>query len=297
MTFYQFLLLTGLAILAIATVEALYRGFWRREAYDWRSYWASFADMIGRRLLALLTGGATVAIFGAVWQHRLFTIPLDSWWAWALLFVGQEFCYYWMHRADHEIRWFWATHAVHHSPNELNFAAAYRLGWTATLSGQALFFIPLVYIGFRPEAVAGALALNLLYQFWVHADWIPKLGALERVLNTPSHHRVHHASNPEYLDANYGGVLIVFDRLFGSFVEERTDLPCRFGLVKPLTSYNPVYIAFHEWLAMARDVWTAPTWHARLMHVVGRPGWRPDGRGLTTADLRRQVAEPLPARS
>ena len=114
-------------------------------------------------------------------------------------------------------------------------------------------------------------SLNLLYQFWLHSEWIPKLGWLEWILNTPSHHRVHHASNAEYLDANFGGVVIVFDRLFNTLVEERSDLPCRYGLVTPLHSYNPVRIAFHEWVAMARDLRRAHGWRERFVSVFGRP--------------------------
>ena len=137
------------------------------------------------------------------------------------------------------MRWFWATHAVHHSPNEFNLGIAYRFGWTGRLAGNAVFFVPMIWLGFPPKAVFAALALNLLYQFWLHTEWVPKLGWLEYVLNTPSHHRVHHASNADYIDRNYGGVLIVFDRLFGTFAAERDDLPCRYGLVTPLVSHQP----------------------------------------------------------
>jgi sterol desaturase/sphingolipid hydroxylase (fatty acid hydroxylase superfamily) len=135
--------------------------------------------------------------------------------------------------------------------------------------------------------VFAVVSLNLLYQFWLHADWIPKLGWLEYVFNTPSHHRVHHAANPEYLDANYGGTLIVFDRLFGTLIEERADLPCRYGLVKPLLSNNPFVINFHEWRALGRDLWQARSWRERLHYLFDAPGWRPEGRGTTTEDLRR----------
>jgi sterol desaturase/sphingolipid hydroxylase (fatty acid hydroxylase superfamily) len=182
-----------------------------------------------------------------------------------LLFLGQEFCYYWFHRCSHRVRWLWVSHAVHHSPNQLNLSAAYRFGWTGRLSGTAMFFVPLVWLGFPPPVVFATLSLNLLYQFWLHVDWIPKLGPLELVFNTPSHHRVHHAANAEYLDANYGGVLIIFDRLFGTLRLERDETPCRYGLVEPLRSNNPVWIAFHEWIALVRDLWAMRNW---------RDGWR-----------------------
>jgi hypothetical protein len=149
-----------------------------------------------------------------------------------------------------------------------------------------LFFVPLVWLGFDVRTVLSVLTLNLLYQFWIHATWIPKLGWLELVLNTPSAHRVHHASNPEYLDANYGGVLIVFDRLFGTYVAERADLPCRYGLVHPLTSYNPLRVEFAQWLSLGRDLLHARSLRALLGHLLMPPGWSPDGEGETTAELR-----------
>ena len=265
----------------------------RRGRYDWRAFLTSLGDLAGRKALLLVL---PAAMFSSPlrWAaaHRLFAIPLAGGWALLLLFLGQEFFYYWYHRASHRIRWFWATHRVHHSPNELTFAAAYRLGWAGKLTGVSLFFVPLVWLGFPPEAVALTLAANLLYQFWLHVDWIPKLGPLEYVLNTPSHHRVHHAANPEYLDANFGGVLIVFDRLFGTFVEERADRPCRYGLVHPLTTYNPLRIEFGEWIAMARDIRRARTLREGLGHVFGPPGWRADDAGTTTQNLRRAAALP-----
>ena len=250
----QFLIYFIPVVVAFATIEALV--LWRRRGhYDWRAYASSLGNMLARHAINLLVPLSIAApILAWAYSHRLFTIALDGWLALALLFIGQEFCYYWLHRGSHRIRWFWADHSVHHSPNELNFAAAYRLGWMSKLSGTGIFYLPLVWLGFPPTAVVATLSVNLLYQFWLHADWIPKLGWLEYVLNTPSHHRVHHAANLDYLDANYGGVLIIFDRLFGTFVEERAGLPCRYGLVKPITVYNPVAIAFHEWRAIARDV-------------------------------------------
>jgi len=282
------------AVIVLAAAEALVLTFWNKRAYDWRASLASLADALGREFIVyrFLPFGLAVPVVGWAWTHRLATLPLDAIGAFVLLFLGQELCYYWFHRASHRVRWFWATHAIHHSSNELNLSAAYRFGWTGRLSGSGIFYAPLVWLGFPPVAVFGVLSLNLLYQFWLHATWIPKLGWLEYVFNTPSHHRVHHASNPDYLDANYGGVLIVFDRLFGTCIEERADLPCRYGLVKPLRSNNPVVINFHEWRALARDLWRARRWRERLGYLLGPPGWRPDGQGWTTEDLRRTATAP-----
>jgi sterol desaturase/sphingolipid hydroxylase (fatty acid hydroxylase superfamily) len=288
-SFKQGLALLLATVLASALTEGLVKTL-RGRAFDWRAYACSLGDLAGRRLFELLPLSLAAPLLSFVWEHRLSTLPLDAAWSLALLFFGEELCYYAYHRTSHRVRWFWATHAVHHSPNQLNFAAAYRLGWTGKLTGTVLFFAPLVWLGFPPLAVAGALGANLLYQFWLHADWIPKLGPLEWVLNTPSHHRVHHASNVEYLDANYGGVLIIFDRLFGTLVAEREDVPCRYGLVKPLHSYNPLYIAFHEWIALGRDLLRARGLRDGLGYLFGPPGWQPDGCGTTTANLRSAVA-------
>jgi sterol desaturase/sphingolipid hydroxylase (fatty acid hydroxylase superfamily) len=278
MSLYAYLIWSVPVVVGLAAIEAAVLAFAAKQKYDWRASLASLADMLVREFaINRLLGYSLVApLIVLAWQHRLTTMPLGTVPAIAILFVGQEFCYYWFHRASHRIRWFWASHAVHHSPNDLNLAAAYRFGWTGRITGATLFYVPLIWLGFPPGAVFATLAINLLYQFMLHATWIPKLGRwYELVFNTPSHHRVHHASNEAYLDANYGGVLIVFDRLFGTFVEERADLPCRYGLTKPIHSYNPLYIAFHEWIAMARDVWNAKSWRERLLRVFGPPGWKP----------------------
>jgi sterol desaturase/sphingolipid hydroxylase (fatty acid hydroxylase superfamily) len=204
---------------------------------------------------------------------------MDTWWAFVLLFIGQEFCYYWYHRCGHRVRWFWATHSVHHTPNQLTLATAVRLGWTGKITGTALFFSPLLWLGFSPLAVTLAATGNLVYQFWLHTTWIPKLGStFERWFNSPSNHRVHHGSNPEYLDRNYGGVLMVFDRLFGTYVEERADLPPKYGLTTPLLTYNPLRIAFHEWINLARDLRDA-----RGARDIWRAVFAPPGAGKRAA--------------
>lgn len=275
-------------VLVASLVEAavLARRFHRD--YDLKASGVSLLDLVGRQLLNLLPLSLAGPVFALAWTHRLTTIELGSTWSFVLLFLSQEFCYYWYHRAAHRIRWFWATHAVHHSPNQLNLTAAYRLGWTGKLTGTALFFAPLAWLGFRPELVLVTLSLNLLYQFWLHATWIPRLGWLEYVFNTPSAHRVHHASNLDYLDANFGGVLIVFDRLFGTYVAERDDEPCRYGLVKPITGHNLFTIEFHVWREIVRDLLDAQSLRDAVGYLLRPPGWQPNGAGETTEDLRRR---------
>jgi sterol desaturase/sphingolipid hydroxylase (fatty acid hydroxylase superfamily) len=268
-TTHTALLFGPMLILIAATFEGLWLS--RRGSYDWRAYFASGGDLLLRVAVGLLPLGLAAGALQALWPHRLYTMPLHSPWAWLTLFVGQDFFYYWMHRADHRVRWLWATHSVHHSPNELNLSAAYRLGWTARLSIAPLFFAPLVLSGFPPLLVGGALAANLLYQFWLHAPWIPRLGILEWVLNTPAHHRVHHGSNPEYIDRNFGGVLIVFDRLFGTFREQLPHVPIRFGLSRPNRSYNPLRVGLQEWLSIARDVIRARSVREAFVSAFGPP--------------------------
>jgi sterol desaturase/sphingolipid hydroxylase (fatty acid hydroxylase superfamily) len=280
--------------IAIATLEALFLALVMRKSYNWRAYFASLADALGREYIVMtfLTLSITAPAVGFAWRHRLFTVPLDTVTSVVVLVILQDFSYYWFHRASHRIRWFWATHAIHHSSNELNLAASYRFGWTGRLTGTGLFYVPMIWLGFAPGPVFIAGGFGLLYQFWIHTEWIPKLGWLEYVLNTPSHHRVHHAANVEYLDRNYGGILIVWDRLFGTFVSERDDVPCRYGLVTPLRSNNPVIIAFHEWAALARDIWRARSWRERLMCVIGPPGAHPDAEhpATPTTSVSPQIA-------
>ncbi|RKP58407.1 sterol desaturase family protein [Pararobbsia silviterrae] len=282
-------------VLVASLIEALVLAVrYGRHRYDWKATLVSITDFLVREyplrwLLPLAFWGHWMDWF---WRHRLWTLPMHHWTGWLACFVGQEFCYYWYHRAAHRTRWFWCTHSVHHSPNQLNLSAAYRFGWTGRLTGSTAFFMLAPLFGMPPGVVMLMLTLNLLYQFWLHVDWIPRLGPLEWILNTPSAHRVHHASNVEYLDANYGGVLIVFDRLFGTYVAERRDLPCRYGLVEPVTTYNVLAIEFGQWRALWRDLVSARSLRDAWGYVSEPPGWRPDGQGETTDDLRRR-AKPI----
>jgi len=279
--------------LAEAVVLSLRRG-WRR--YDWKATGVSLADFLVREyplrwLLPLAFWNDAMRWF---WEHRLFTLPMAHWPGWLGCFLGQELCYYVYHRASHRVRWFWCTHAVHHTPNQLNLTAALRFGWTGRLTGTLLFFMLAPLLGMPPRVVLTMLSLNLLYQFWIHATWIPRLGPLEWILNTPSSHRVHHASNLEYLDGNYGGVLIVFDRLFGTYIPERDNVPCRYGLVQPVTTYNLLAIESGPWRALWRDLRGAASPWDVWRFLTKPPGWRPEGPGETTEELRQRSRQPTP---
>jgi len=243
-----------------------------RQTHDWRESAASFGVALGQNLVRGIEAGLVAIPFALVYQHRLFDFDPTSALALLGLFLGSEFLYYWQHRASHRIRWMWATHRVHHSPTRLNLTAAIRLGWTGNISGNFLFFLPLAAIGFHPFAIVGMLGINLLYQFFIHTELAPRLGPLELVMNTPTHHRVHHASNQACLDRNYGGMLIIFDRLFGTFAAAPENETLRYGLVGGVPSYNPVRIAFGEWMAMLRDVRKASSAGARFRVLFGPPG-------------------------
>jgi sterol desaturase/sphingolipid hydroxylase (fatty acid hydroxylase superfamily) len=271
-TIYLILFWSTPVVIALAALEAAVL-MARGRTYDWRAALCSLADLLVRQYVVYvyLAFGPADWLTGFLWAHRIWTVPIDLPAAILALVIGQELAYYWFHRCSHRLRLFWANHAVHHSTNALNLSAAFRFGWTGRLIGATIFFTPLMWLGFAPRAVFIALNLNLLYQFFIHATWLPKLGPLEWVLNTPSHHRVHHAVNPEYRDKNFGGVLIVFDRLFGTFAAERPDVPCRYGLVVPLRSYNPLWIAFHEFAALGRDLWHARSRRDRRRAVIGAP--------------------------
>ena len=219
-------------------------------------------------------------------------------WGWGLgafvvCYILDDLRYYWYHRIAHESRWFWAAHVVHHSSQHYNLSTALRQTWTSTLSGVFLFAIPLAILGFHPVMLAFVSSLNAVYQFWIHTEAIRRFPApIEAIFNTPSHHRVHHARNPMYLDANYAGTLIIWDRMFGTFVPERDEEPCRYGLVKNLGTFNPLRVAFHETLEIARDVLRPNlSLYQRWRYVFGPPGYSHDGSRRTTAMLKQAWAE------
>lgn len=263
------------------------------EAYDWRAFWTTVRINGWRVVVEAIPMGAVLGAalpFGAwMYAHRLWTVPMDTAWGWVAMFFTTEFFYYWLHRAGHRIRWYWASHQVHHTGNEYNLAAAFRQSITGKVSGGFVFFAPQCLLGFSPDAVLLSYGVNLVYQFWIHTDLVPRLGWLEGVLNTPSAHRVHHAANVEYLDCNYGGTIMLFDRLFGTYVPEREGVPIRYGLVKPQRSYAAWWICLAEWAAIVRDVGKARRPGDVLGYLFGPPGWAPDGQGLTTEGLRQQM--------
>jgi sterol desaturase/sphingolipid hydroxylase (fatty acid hydroxylase superfamily) len=253
--------------------------------YEAKDATASLMMGFGNTVAKLLFGGIGVLVTVWVSQFAIFDIGY-AWWAFVVCFFLEDLCYYWFHRISHECRWFWASHVVHHSSQHYNLSTALRQTWTGSFSGSYIFWLPLALIGFPLPMIAFFSGLSLVYQFWIHTEAIKRMGPLEWVINTPSHHRVHHATNPRYLDSNYAGVLIIWDRMFGSFVEERNDDKPVYGIVSNLSSFNPFRIALHEWAGMGRDVIGAQTWRDRFNYLFARPGWSADGSRSTSASLK-----------
>jgi sterol desaturase/sphingolipid hydroxylase (fatty acid hydroxylase superfamily) len=214
-----------------------------------------------------------------------------SWQVFVLCFVLDDFRKYWLHRTQHVVRWFWAAHVTHHSSQHLNFATALRNPPTLVFTQAFLFRLPLALLGFPIEMVAFVGGLDSVYQFFVHTEIVRKLPwFIEAVMVTPSHHRVHHAANARYLDANYGAVFILWDRLFGSFVEEDEAEPCRYGLVRDLGTLSPWTATVHEWVALWRDL-TQPgvSFAHRWRYLFDKPGYSHDGSRETSAMVKARV--------
>ena len=207
-----------------------------------------------------------------VYGWRVHSFDMQAVWHWVLLFFTVEFLYYWQHRAAHSITWLWASHSVHHSPSTFTVSGAYRLSITTVFSFFFVFYLPIYLLGFPLEAVGIVYTLDLLYQFWLHTDMIPKLGWFEILFNTPSHHRVHHAINPIYLDKNHGGVLVLFDKLFGTFQEELETEPCRYGLVDKQPTFNIFKLFFQDWFAIARHILEVRSVKELYLCTFGAPG-------------------------
>jgi len=217
----------------------------------------------------------TALFAGYLWlygSHRLVTVPSDAAWAWVLCFLGVDFFYYWFHRCSHEVNAGWAAHVVHHQSEEMNLSVALRQG-AFQQAFSWVFYLPLAVLGFPPLMFLAVSSFNTLYQFWIHTRLIGRLGPLEWVLNTPSHHRVHHGRNPKYIDRNHGGTLIVWDRLFGTFQAEEEE-PV-YGITTPLRSWNPIWANLHYWVDLLDEARRTRRWTDRLRLLVKPPGWHP----------------------
>lgn len=270
---------------ALVLIEMLWAWKKRPQAYEPRDTLVSLAFGLGSTVAGALLGGLALWVFIEAYEFRLFDIGWQ-WWAWGLCFVLDDLAYYWVHRAGHRIRWFWASHVNHHSSQHYNLSTALRQSWTGAFTLGFAFTLPLVLLGFHPAMIAICGGFNLIYQFWIHTEAIGRMPRwFEAVMNTPSHHRVHHATNPRYLDRNYAGVFIVWDRMFGTFEPEVDDEKIRYGIVRQLGSFNLLWAVFHEWIGMAQDIWRAP-WRFKLGYLLREPGWTHDGSRDTSDTIR-----------
>ncbi|SMQ69250.1 Sterol desaturase/sphingolipid hydroxylase, fatty acid hydroxylase superfamily [Altererythrobacter xiamenensis] len=274
---------------ALVLIEMIWAWRNRPNAYEPKDTLTSLAFGLGSTVSGLIFGGVFVALFLAAWEYRLFDFGEEwwaLWWAWPLCFVLDDLAYYWVHRAGHRIRWMWAAHVNHHSSQHYNLSTALRQTWTNFLTIGFLFRLPLVLIGFHPAMIAIVAGFNLIYQFWIHTEAIGRMPRwFEAVMNTPSHHRVHHATNPRYLDRNYAGVFIIWDKMFGTFEPESDEEKIRYGIVKQLGSFNLLWAVFHEWVGIVQDMWRAP-WKHKLSYLLREPGWTHDGSRETSDMIR-----------
>jgi sterol desaturase/sphingolipid hydroxylase (fatty acid hydroxylase superfamily) len=274
--------------IALILIELMWIHLTKRGGrYETRDAVTSLVMGAGNVASGIVLGFIAWGFFMALWEIT----PLDlgtAWWVVALCFVLDDLRYYWVHRFGHRIRWVWASHVNHHSSQHYNLTTALRQTWTGTFTFMMVVRAPLILLGFHPAMVLFCGGLNLIYQFWIHTEAIGKLPRwVEAVMNTPSHHRVHHGRNPRYLDANYAGVFIIWDRMFGTFVPEREDEKPDYGLVENIGTFNPLRVAFHEWVAIFRDI-SQPGLglRERLKYALAPPGWSHDGSRRTSEEIK-----------
>ena len=265
---------------------------WARRRPEVRGYERrdTFASLSMGAINVVIAGGAkflSIPFYAVLYQHRLVDVvaALGAW-SWLVLFFAEDLCYYWFHRLHHEVRVLWAAHVNHHSSQHYNLSTALRQPLLTPFTGP-IFWAPLALVGFPPFMILTAQAVSLLYQFWLHTEAIDRLGPLEWFMNTPSHHRVHHGKNVPYLDKNHAGVLIIWDRLFGTFARE--DERVVYGLTTDIKTFNPLKIGFHEIGSIGRDVARAPTIRAKLGYLFAPPGWSHDGSTQTATQLQRAL--------
>ncbi len=250
---------------------------------------ASISMGLGNVFLGFLSKVLVLLVFFYVYDNfRFFTIPI-VWWSFILILFLDDLAYYWFHRISHECRLFWASHIVHHSSQHYNLSTALRQTWSGGFY-TFIFWLWLPFLGFHPAMIMFQMSVSLIYQFWIHTETIDKLPKwFEAIMNTPSHHRVHHGSNPLYLDRNHAGIFIIWDKLFKTFQPELKEEKVVYGLTVNIETYNPIKIAFLEWIAMFKDVVSEKkSLINRLQYFIKPPGWRHDNTGTVSDDLRNE---------
>jgi sterol desaturase/sphingolipid hydroxylase (fatty acid hydroxylase superfamily) len=261
-----------LGAIAMELAVGLIRG---RNTYRLHDAMASIGLGMMSQLVGLFTRLLAIGIYVLAYERvALLHLPTDSVVVWLGALLMYDLCYYWLHRAGHRVGVLWAAHVVHHQSEDYNLSTALRQTSSGAFLGW-LFYLPMAFVGVPPLVFGTVALIDLLYQFWVHTQQVGKLGWFDRWFCSPSNHRVHHAVNDRYLDRNYGGILIVWDRLFGTFEEERDDEPCVYGTRAPLRSFNPLWANLEVYAALARDMWCTRSWADKLRIWFKPPGWRP----------------------
>ncbi|NND31895.1 MAG: sterol desaturase family protein [Saprospiraceae bacterium] len=290
----------GACFVTLIIVEIIFSLRYDRELYEWKDLAASSSLGIGSALIAIFTKAVTLGFFFLVYNFfnpevngvhtNILGYAAFGWGigTWLICQILDDFSYYWFHRANHEIRFFWAAHIVHHSSDNFNLGTGVRNGWV-TLFYKPLFYMWLPAIGFHPIMVMTCLVIESFWQFQLHTKFMPRLGWMEKFLNGHKHHHVHHSSNLEYLDKNHGGYLNLFDKLFGTFKDLDESHEIQFGVLHPPNSYNPIDILTHEYRDIWRDVKAAPTLKAKFMYIFGPPGWSHDGSRKTVREIQKEM--------
>jgi sterol desaturase/sphingolipid hydroxylase (fatty acid hydroxylase superfamily) len=273
--------------IALIVLEMIWAKRNAPEKYEPRDTLSSLMFGFGSSIAGVIVGASLFHIVQQIFSLRVITIPW-TWWAWILCFIIDDLAYYWFHRTAHRVRWFWASHVNHHSSQHYNLSTALRQTWTGFFAVSFIFRLPLALVGFPPEMILFVGGINLIYQFWIHTEVIGQMPHwFEAVMNTPSHHRVHHAINPRYLDRNYAGVFIIWDKIFGTFEAENAEEPVRYGIVKQLGGFNLFWGIFHEWIGIAKDVVRSPI-GTKLKYLFGPPGWSHDNSRETSDAIRQR---------
>lgn len=255
------------------------------KLYELKDSAACISMGLGVVVIGVLMKSIAFAVFTYLYQFRLFDLG-NAWWMWLLLLLADDFTFYWYHRIAHEVRFFWAAHVQHHSSEKMNLSVALRQSWGEPFFKFA-FWLWLPLVGFSPINILIMQAINLVYQFFPHTKLVKNLGPIEWIFNTPSHHRVHHATQVEYLDKNHAGILIIWDRMFGTFQKEKED-PI-YGITQNIDTFNPLKIATHEYVNLWRDVKRAPKFSDKLKYIFYPPGWSHDGPNQTSKYLQSKL--------
>ena len=273
--------------IALIIIEVVINAKKNLNLYKFKDSTANITMGLGSVVIGLLTKTFAFFVFLWIYQFRLFEIP-NTWWMWGLLLLADDVTFYWYHRLAHQIRFFWAAHVQHHSSEHMNFSVALRQSWGEPFI-KFLFYIWLPFIGFNPVSILIMQAISLVYQFFPHTKLVGKLGPIEWVFNTPSHHRVHHATQVQYLDKNHAGILIIWDRIFGTFQKE-IEVPT-YGITVNINSFSPLKIASHEYISLWQDMRRSKKLSDKMKYLINPPGWSHDGENKTSKELQRQLSK------